>query len=379
MTIAAAIAPQSLTGVDGLFLLAGIVAVFGGVSGALALSGGHTLPDLWRGKDGRASTSKLQAVLWTLGVVWALAAMLIAELITNSAHSALSSGWDALMGHDLQEDYIALLGIPIGTAVAAKGITTHNVTSGKVVKPDAPDEDRSLRRQSLDLIGDDHGQPAVLDFQLVLFNVLLLAFFVGTFVSEPTKGLPDLPPTLLLLAGISSAGYATHKALERTTGPTITSVRPSRIALGPEPVQIEIFGGPFGEQGPKAGVTIGGAALQVASWAPDHVVAVVPSQDDSRRAALPIGIVALVIDDEHAVPSDPVNVEIVAGPAAAATTSDEQLSPDVRADLDSLLAQEASSEQEEEDRVAVASVNGDDPGASHLPEEQVRPDGPDVI
>jgi hypothetical protein len=379
MTVAAATAPLSLTGVDGLFLLAAAVAVFGGVSGALALCGGHTLPGLWRGKDGRASTSKLQAVLWTLGVVWALAAMLIAELATNHAHSALSSGWSALMGHDLQQDYIALLGIPIGTAVAAKGITTHNVTSGKVVKPDAPDEDRSLRRQSLDLIGDDHGQPAVLDFQLVLFNVLLLAFFVGTFVSEPAKGLPDLPPTLLVLAGISSAGYATHKALERTTGPTITSVRPSRIALGPEPVQVEIFGGSFGDESPKTGVTIGGVALQAASWAADHVTAVVPSQDESRRAALPIGMASLVVHDEHGVASDDERVEIVAGPATTASNSDEQLSPDVRAELESLLAAETSGEQDEEDRLAAAAVNGDDPGTSHLVDEQVRADDPGVV
>jgi hypothetical protein len=379
MTAIAATAPLSLTGVDGLFLLAAIVAVFGGVSGALALCGGHTLPDLWRGKDGRASTSKLQAVLWTLGVVWALAAMLIAELVTNDAHSALSSGWDALMGHDLQEDYIALLGIPIGTAVAAKGITTHNVASGRVIKPDASDDKRSLRRQSLDLIGDDHGQPAVLDFQLVLFNVLLLAFFVGTFVSEPTKGLPDLPPTLLVLAGISSAGYATHKALEQTIGPSITSVRPSRIALGPEAVQLAIFGSSFGEESPKAGVTIGGVALEVASWAPDHVTAIVPTQAESERAALPIGIAQLVVHDEHGIPGEPERVEIVAGPAAAAAASDEQLSPDVRAELESLLTEETSSEQEEEDRLAVAAVDGDDPGTSHLVDEPVRPDAPDVI
>jgi hypothetical protein len=375
----AAAAPNSLTGVDGLFLLAAVVAVFGGASAALAVCGRHTILDLWRGKDGRASTSKCQAVLWTLGVVWALAAMLIAELVTNNAHSALSSGWDALMGHDLQTDYIALLGIPIGTAVAAKGITTHNVTSGKVVKTDAPDEPRSLARQSLDLIGNDQGQPAVLDFQLVLFNILLLAFFVGTFVTEPTKGLPDLPPTLLLLAGISSAGYATQKALERTTGPTITSVRPSRIALGPEPVQVDIFGSSFGEQSAKSGVTVDGVELQVAAWAADHVTAVVPSQEESQKAALPIGRASLVVHDEHGVAGQPERVEIVAGPSTSATVSDEQLSPDVRLELESLLAEEVSTDQEEESRVAVAAVNGDDPGVSHLADEPVRPDEADTV
>jgi hypothetical protein len=379
MIVAAAKDPLSLTGVDGLFLLAALVAVVGGASAALALCGGHTLAELWRGKDGRASTSKLQAVLWTLGVAWALVAMLVADLATNDVHSALSSGWHALMGHDLQTDYLALLGIPIGTAVAAKGITTHNVTTGKVVKPPASDDDRTLRDQSLDLIGDDHGRPAVLDFQLVLFNLLLLAFFIGTFVSEPAKGLPDLPPTLLLLAGISSAGYATNKALERTTGPAITSVRPSRIALGPEPVQVEIFGGPFGEQTAKAGVTIDGVPLAIAAWEADHVTAVVPTQDESTRAALPIGVASLVVHDEHGVAGDAERVEIVAGPAATPANSDEQISPDVRADLEALLDERNGDEQEEEDRLAAAAVNGDDPGTSHLADEQVRPDAPDVI
>jgi hypothetical protein len=377
--IAAANEPLSLTGVDGLFLLAAAVAVFGSASAALAVCGGHTIADLWRGKDGRASTSKLQPVLWTLGVAWALTAMLIAELATNDVHSALSSGWDALMDNDLQEEYLLLLGIPIGTAVVAKGITTHNVTSGKVVKPDAPDETRTLRRQSLDLIGDDHGQPAVLDFQLVIFNLLLLAFFVGTFAAEPAKGLPDLPGTLLVLAGVSAAGYATNKALERTPGPAITSVRPSRIALGPEPVQIDIFGGSFGDQTPKAGVPIHGVALQIAAWEADHVTAVVPTQDESQRAALPVGIASLVVHDGHGVPGQPERVEIVAGAAAAPAASDEQLSPDVRADLQALLDEHDGSEQAEEELLAVAAVNGDDPGTSHLVDEQVRPDEPDVI
>jgi len=371
--------PNSLTGADGLFLLAAFVAVIGGVSVALLIGGRHTIPDLWRGKDGRASTSKLQPVLWTLGVVWALTAMLVAELATNNAHSALSSGWHALMSGNLQEDYLALLGIPIATAVAAKGITTHNVATGRVVKTDAPDAPRPLARQSLDLIGDDGGQPAILDFQLVLFNLLLFAFFVGTFVTEPVKGLPDLPSTLLLLAGISSVGYATNKALERTTGPIVTSVRPSRIALGAEPVQVEIFGSSFGEHNEKAGVTIDGVDLQTADWASDHVTAVVPSQEESQKAALPVGIASLVVHDDHGVAGQPERVEIVAGPPATATASDEQLSPDLRLELESLLAQETSTEQEEEDRVAVAAVDGDDPGTSHLAEEAVRPDEPDTV
>lgn len=70
---------------------------------------------------------------------------------------------------------------------------------------------------------------------------------------------------------------------------------------------------------------------------------------------------------------------IVAGAAAAPAGSDEQLSPDVRTDLEALLDESNGSEQAEEERLAVASVNGDDPGASHLVDEQVRPDGPDVI
>jgi hypothetical protein len=156
-------------------------------------------------------------------------------------------------------------------------------------------------------------------------------------------------------------------------------VRPSRIALGPEPVQVEIFGGPFGEESPKAGVTIDGVALQIAAWAPDHVTAVVPTQEESQRAALPIGVASLFVHDDHGVGSQPERVEIVAGPAAAVAGSDEQLSPDVRAELEALLTEETSSEHEEEDRLAVAAVNGDDPGTSHLVDEPVRPDGPDVI
>jgi len=112
--------------------------------------------------------------------------------------------------------------------------------------------------------------------------------------------------------------------------------------------------------------------------AADHVTAVVPSQEESLKAALPVGIASLVVHDDHGVPGDPERVEIVAGPAAAITTSDEQLSPDVRLELESLLAQEKGTEQEEEDRLA-AAFNGDDPGTSHLADETVRADEPDTV
>jgi hypothetical protein len=69
------------------------------------------------GKDGRASTSKTQVVLWTGAVVWALVDLLLlargyrsGNLFTN----AVTKNW--------RPEYLVLLGLPVAAATTAKAV-----------------------------------------------------------------------------------------------------------------------------------------------------------------------------------------------------------------------------------------------------------------
>jgi hypothetical protein len=87
--------------------------------------------DLVNGADGRWSTSKTTGLLWTGAVVFALLAIFV--------HTA---GAGEVFG-DFQAEYLLVLGIPIGSALAAKGITSAHVSSGEVTTKTRTEERES--------------------------------------------------------------------------------------------------------------------------------------------------------------------------------------------------------------------------------------------
>jgi hypothetical protein len=184
------------------------------------------IKSLVMGADGRASTSKTQAVLWTFAVFYALVFLLVWGRSTNCGDDALREhgacqeatgarvAFDAVVEGELQEEYYVLLGFPLVVAVAAKAITTAKVQDRTVVKEDiAPDQGGVLQGLS-ELVSNDRGESDLLDFQYLAFNLLTLAYFFAQFLTEPGAGLPDVPPTLLALSGASTAVYTAKKALE---------------------------------------------------------------------------------------------------------------------------------------------------------------------
>ena len=85
---------------------------------AVAATGGRAgITALVVGTDGRTSTSKLQATLWTFAIAFALLSLLIARKFAS-----FSSG--------LQEEYLFLLGGPFAAAIAAKAITDTKAATG---------------------------------------------------------------------------------------------------------------------------------------------------------------------------------------------------------------------------------------------------------
>lgn len=157
------------------------------------------------GDDGRASTSKLQAMLWTFAVLWALISLLAGAGI-DTFHTALSS--------NLREEYLLLLGGPFAAAIASKAITTNRTADDPSVKPvKQPTGKVTLTERVAEIVSNDHGAVDLGDFQYFAFTLVTLAYFAWAFIAKPAAGLPEVPGTLLVLVGVSQATYVAKKAL----------------------------------------------------------------------------------------------------------------------------------------------------------------------
>lgn len=163
--------------------------------------GNRFLHGLILGKDNRWSTSKTSAVLWTYGVLFAFTAILLHE-----------------RGHlddlSLNDQYILLLGIPAGTAVAAMGVVQAKHDAGQLKKESAEKPPNPVEGIG-QLVSNDEGQPDLLDTQYLAFSVLLLGYFLLQFLTGESSTLPKLPDTLVGLTGVSAVGYTAKKGLEK--------------------------------------------------------------------------------------------------------------------------------------------------------------------
>jgi hypothetical protein len=139
---------------------------------------------LYVGKDGRSSTSKLPVLLWTYALLWALLSLVIAMWLGDDA------GWKAQSDDKgLQSEYLILLGGPFAAAVAAKAITTAKVEDGKLPKAD-PDEAPGSVEGFKQVFSDDAGDGDLVDTQYFLFNLVALAYLVGSFYADVDLGSP---------------------------------------------------------------------------------------------------------------------------------------------------------------------------------------------
>jgi hypothetical protein len=166
----------------------------------------HGLATLVLGDDGRASTSKLQATLWTLAILWALVALL--------AGAGVDAFAKALGGEHLREEYLLLLGGPFAAAIAAKAVTTRQTLDDPGAKPHKPaDLPSGLAARLTEVFTNDDGSVDLGDLQYTAFTIVALAYFAWAFINDPAQGLPAIPGTLLVLVGVSQATYVGKKAL----------------------------------------------------------------------------------------------------------------------------------------------------------------------
>lgn len=287
------------------------------------------LKSLVVGADGRASTSKIQAVLWTYAVLFVLSYMVALgrkpyELRDTPVMHKFHEAFHGFIMQPLQPEYFALLGFPIAAAVAAKGITSGKVAAGVVTKP--PGQAAGVAAGVAETVCNDQGQTDLVDFQYLAFNLFSLVYFFTAFITisatDPTQGFPAIPTTLLALAGVSTTGYLFKKQLETGLAPIVTSVTPMRIVLGAD-AQMLITGSGFIDPAkppvptPANQVLLDGRPLPAQDWTPTSVTVTLPAGAD--RAALAAqgwraheanDPAPLIVRDDTGKSSTPVDIEV---------------------------------------------------------------------
>ena len=219
--------------------------------GLVTVVGKGKLKWLVMGVDGRTSTSKLQAFLWTAALVFAVLALV----------------FQGQTDINIVPDYLYLLGFPALALLFAKSIVQQKITNQDIVKA-APNtgtpagtqtspsgDPHTPARRARDLLGDiinnDAGQPDIADFQYVVFNLVALTYFFIHFFGDPGT-LPHIPPTLIALTGASAGTYVGNKLLINQT-PVLTSVTPA-AAVPNTPITLHGTnlgsGGAIGDGGP---------------------------------------------------------------------------------------------------------------------------------
>lgn len=285
------------------------------------------------GADLRASTSKLQAVLWTYAVLFVFTYLLLVERIVFRPKGCPADGSDGpscrlippvdpalqgalakLVAAALQPEYIVLLGLPVGLAIAAKALTTNKVATGALVKPDAIQD--GVKAGLAEVVTDDQGRADLLDFQYALFNLYTLSYFLVQFATHQADGLPELPPTLLMLSGVSGAAYITKKTLETSVGPSVTRVVPSRIVLTKDE-KLTLVGAGFLE---PCDVLLDGRLLGGArNVTPTRCTVDLPTDPDELNGlTAKNGAELVVMETESGVTSTPLSVDISDAPPADA-------------------------------------------------------------
>src|SRR3954451_5370548 len=133
-----------------------------------------------------------------------------------------------------------------------------------------------MTKDAKNLVADDQGETDLGDFQYVLFNLVALAFFIGSVIQEPRQGFPDLPTLLVGLALTSAATYTAKQAVPTAPGPQLTTLFPAPVTTASKPI-VDLFGRNLVSGGRAPMVSLDGTGvrrvdvMKGASGAGDHL------------------------------------------------------------------------------------------------------------
>lgn len=232
---------------------------------------------LYEGADGRASFSKFQFLVWTVVILVGIVTIAVARMI---ATGDIVSPVD-----EIPENLLALLGLSTATSLGAKGVTTLYARQGLIQKGSKDPNDPQPPSQ--ELLADDDGIPELAKIQLFLFTLLAVIFFliaVGQAINQSDQAaivLPDVDQALLVLMGVSSAGYIGKKFVTRdgTTraAPTLDAIMPSEVPAGSD-TQIMLTGTAFGD-GSDGVLGVGPLLVKPSAWSNIDISFKLPTDD----------------------------------------------------------------------------------------------------
>jgi hypothetical protein len=198
--------------------------------------------DVLIGADGRVSTSKTVAYVWTFVFASALVIMTSMAIFGYmKPQQAFHTGanWDA---------YLLLLGGPFASAVLAKGIVSYQTQQDPASKSGTSATAGTANTMSTtsvaaqpsatDIVNGDSGAPSLVDTQYSIFSLIAILYFAGRFVANLDKYaagkvaashahfLPQIPSALLGLTSLAALTYVGNKAVQ-TQGLRVTSFSPS--------------------------------------------------------------------------------------------------------------------------------------------------------
>lgn len=251
------------------------------------------------GMDGRLSTSKTMAILWTFALAYMLLVMgLIAAAATHpqSTLSALISPTSGL--------YLVLIGGPFAAAIAAKATVSTGTATGRIQKSYSPSTNL------LDIVGNDQGNTDLVDSQYTLFNLIALTIVLAIFVRKPGWGAPDIPGFLAGLTGASAAAYVANKAAI-SNAPAISQVIPVVARIGQQVIAHGTNLHAAAADDAKTTVTVGGfqATVVQEDVQADHVTFTIPPPiAGTYRSDGPVGVTVTTVAGATAVKPDGVTV-----------------------------------------------------------------------
>ena len=229
------------------------------------------------GADGRISASKLQFLMWTILILFSYI-LIFAKV---GGPGALST---------IPVNVLIALGFSGITVTAAKGITVNKVQSGDVTKvPASVDVSASAGGTTVPtgltaaLRGDD-GSPDLTKIQMIAWTLVAQGVYLYTLFSQldSRKSLPDIDPSLMVLAGLSQGAYL-GKKLVTNSAPRLFTLDPIKAAPG---AGITLVGSGFGDSAAGNVLAMNGTPIPVTSWADERIVFTIPAVNPERRPGL---------------------------------------------------------------------------------------------
>lgn len=228
------------------------------------------------GADGRVSTSKFTAALWTVVVLFVVLGIALIFGAQPTEFATVMAKFDPL--------YFVELGGPFAAAILAKSIVGTASDAGTLNK--------SIGTASPgDIFTDDAGNTDLVDTQYVIFNLLVVGIVLVQFCQDPGNGAPPINAFLAILTGGSATTYVANKAV--VTGknpPTIDRVVPPAAPVG---ATVQILGSNLlaqGDTGSPAVFFNGFAASGVSSSTASSVTCTIPNGLPSATSAVTVTV-----------------------------------------------------------------------------------------